>query len=122
MVEAFDVLRAVNPEPDPSVLPDPRNDPHAHALLERVLRRRQVGPRAAATGHRRRARGDSPGGDGPVAPFHSRNPGRPLVYHDRADCYAGRQVPLHNRIPGTGGHRRCQHCVAVEASRVAGNR
>lgn len=46
-----------------------------------------------------------------VNPYHSSNPSDPDVYHDNDDCPAGKQIPSYNRVPGTGGYRRCQRCV-----------
>jgi hypothetical protein len=46
-----------------------------------------------------------------VAPYHSRNPSDPDVYHDHDDCPSGQQIPAHNRVAGTGGYRRCEHCI-----------
>lgn len=32
------------------------------------------------------------------------------VYHDNSACASGRDIPLHERRPGTGGHRLCDQC------------
>ncbi len=48
-----------------------------------------------------------------VASYYSINPTDPDVYHDHSDCPSGQQIPPANRRAGTGGYRRCQHCVAM---------
>ncbi len=47
-----------------------------------------------------------------VYAYHSKNPSDPDVYHDHDDCPTGKQIPAHNRVPGTGGNRRCEQCKA----------
>ena len=43
-----------------------------------------------------------------VAPFYSKqNPG---VYHECSNCTEGNNIERKNRVSGTGGGRRCQHC------------
>jgi hypothetical protein len=32
------------------------------------------------------------------------------VYHDNDQCRAGRDIPQHERRPGTGGYRHCNDC------------
>lgn len=46
-------------------------------------------------------------------PFHSTNPTDPDVYHECSNCPAGKQIPSHNRAPGTGGYRRCKKCDSL---------
>lgn len=46
-----------------------------------------------------------------VTPYHSSNPRDPDVYHDQNDCPTGQQIPVSNRVSGTGGHRKCKHCA-----------
>lgn len=48
-----------------------------------------------------------------VNPYHSSNPSDPDVYHDHDNCRTGQQIPARNRVLGTGGFRRCEHCVAL---------
>ena len=47
-----------------------------------------------------------------VPAYHSKNPSDPDVYHDHSDCPTGQQIPSYNKLPGTGGFRRCAQCVA----------
>lgn len=49
-----------------------------------------------------------------VAPYHSSNPSDPDVYHDHDDCPTGQQIPAHNKVSGTGGHRRCEQCKQLD--------
>ena len=48
-----------------------------------------------------------------VAPYHSSDPSDPDVYHDQTICPAGLKIPSANKVPGTGGHRKCQHCEQI---------
>jgi len=48
-----------------------------------------------------------------VQPYHSGNPTDPDVHHDHDNCPSGQQIPLSNKIVGTGGYPRCQHCVGL---------
>lgn len=49
-----------------------------------------------------------------VSPFYSVNEARKLpqnrVYHNNNACPAGRDIPLHERRPGTGAYRLCKDC------------
>jgi hypothetical protein len=47
-----------------------------------------------------------------VSPYYSSNPSDPDVYHDHDDCPTGQQIPPQNKLPGTGGYRRCHQCEA----------
>jgi hypothetical protein len=49
-----------------------------------------------------------------VYPYYSIDPTDPDVYHDYSDCPAGQQIPDKNRRSGTGGRRRCLHCVRMD--------
>lgn len=44
-----------------------------------------------------------------VAAFHSKLPGTE-VYHDDNSCTVGNNIETINRVPGTGGLRRCSTC------------
>jgi hypothetical protein len=46
-----------------------------------------------------------------VAPYHSSDPSDPDVYHNHDNCPTGQQILFANRVPGTGGYRRCQQCT-----------
>jgi hypothetical protein len=44
-----------------------------------------------------------------VNPFHSKLPGT-KVYHDNDQCTEGNNIEKQNRISGTGGLPKCDHC------------
>jgi hypothetical protein len=44
-----------------------------------------------------------------VAPFHSKKPGT-TVYHDNSSCTEGNNIERENRVSGTGGRNKCDHC------------
>ncbi|VVT02913.1 hypothetical protein MARINON1_52464 [Marinobacter salarius] len=44
-----------------------------------------------------------------VNPFHSKKPGT-TVYHDNNKCTEGNNIEKENKVPGTGGKSRCDHC------------
>lgn len=44
-----------------------------------------------------------------VAPFRSKLPGT-RVYHDNTRCTEGNNIEPKNRIAGTGGLPKCDHC------------
>jgi hypothetical protein len=48
---------------------------------------------------------------GKVGAYHSSNPSDPDVYHDHDNCPTGQQIPPANKVPGTGGYRRCKQCT-----------
>ncbi len=48
-----------------------------------------------------------------VYAYHSTNPSDPDVYHDHSTCVSGSQIPQRNRASGTGGYRRCEHCIRL---------
>lgn len=51
-----------------------------------------------------------------VSPYHSVNeaikPETKRVYHTDDHCRAGRDIPKHERLSGTGGYRHCEDCQA----------
>ena len=49
-----------------------------------------------------------------AAPYHSSNPTDPDVYHDHDDCPSGQQIPSQNKLSGTGGNRKCKHCIEMD--------
>lgn len=49
-----------------------------------------------------------------VPAYHSSNIDDPDVYHDHSDCPPGSQIPRQNRVPGTGGFRRCKVCRSMD--------
>ena len=46
-----------------------------------------------------------------VYPYYSSNPSDPDVHHDHDDCVSGKQIPAKNKMTGTNGYRRCEHCI-----------
>lgn len=44
-----------------------------------------------------------------VPPFHSKLPGT-KVYHDNDRCTEGNNIEKQNRVSGTGGLPKCDHC------------
>jgi len=44
-----------------------------------------------------------------VKPFHSKLPGT-SVYHDNNQCAEGTNIESQNRVSGTGGLLKCDHC------------
>jgi hypothetical protein len=47
---------------------------------------------------------------GKVAPFHSKLETDRKVYHDNDKCTEGNNIERQNRVSGTGGRPRCEHC------------
>ena len=45
-----------------------------------------------------------------VAPFHSKKPTDDPVYHDNNACTEGNNIESYNRVAGTGGRPKCDHC------------
>jgi hypothetical protein len=52
-----------------------------------------------------------------VPAFHSVNevkkPAHLRVHHDNGACPPGRDIPAHERRPGTGDYRLCDDCSAL---------
>jgi len=44
-----------------------------------------------------------------VNSFHSKLPDA-SVYHDNNQCTEGNNIETANRVSGTGGHPKCDHC------------
>jgi hypothetical protein len=44
-----------------------------------------------------------------VTPFHSKLPGT-SKYHDNNACTEGNNIEPKNRVSGTGGFPKCDHC------------
>jgi len=44
-----------------------------------------------------------------VSPFHSKKPGT-TVYHDNSGCTEGNNIEKENKVSGTGGRTKCDHC------------
>lgn len=47
-----------------------------------------------------------------VSPFHSKLAGTG-VYHDNSKCTEGDNIEPRNRVSGTGGLPRCEHCARL---------
>ena len=45
-----------------------------------------------------------------VSPYYSINPSDPDVHHKHSDCLSGKQIPAHNKRPGTNNYPLCKHC------------
>lgn len=49
-----------------------------------------------------------------MAVFYSVNevkkPPEKRVHHNNSQCPSGNDIPKHERVSGTGGHRLCFHC------------
>lgn len=45
-----------------------------------------------------------------VPAFHSKLRSDRPVYHDDNECTEGNNIEPENRVPGTGGRPKCDHC------------
>ena len=45
-----------------------------------------------------------------VAPFHSKRPSDRNVYHDNSRCTQGNNIEPRNKVSGTDGRPKCDHC------------
>jgi len=45
-----------------------------------------------------------------VAPFHSKKKSDRNVYHDNSSCTEGNNIEPQNKVSGTGGRPKCEHC------------
>jgi hypothetical protein len=48
-----------------------------------------------------------------VLPYYSSNQSEPHVHHNHSDCPSGQQIPSWNKLSGTGGLPRCEHCIEM---------
>ena len=48
-----------------------------------------------------------------VPPFHSKQVWHKPVYHDESRCTEGDNIEPYNRVSGTGGRRKCDHCRRI---------
>jgi hypothetical protein len=48
-----------------------------------------------------------------VPPFYSKLPNDRNVYHDNNQCTEGNNIETYNRVSGTGGRPRCEHCARL---------
>ena len=47
-----------------------------------------------------------------VGAFHSKRPGT-SAHHDQSTCTEGNNIEPSNRVSGTGGHPKCDHCKKI---------
>lgn len=48
-----------------------------------------------------------------VAAFHSKREQDKKVYHDDDRCTEGNNIETYNRVSGTGGRPKCEHCARL---------
>lgn len=48
-----------------------------------------------------------------VPAFHSKLRSDRPVYHDNDRCTEGNNIERQNRVPGMGGHPKCEHCTRL---------
>jgi hypothetical protein len=48
-----------------------------------------------------------------VSAFHSKLPSDAPRYHDESRCTEGNNIEPRNRVSGTGGRRKCDHCRRI---------
>ncbi len=48
-----------------------------------------------------------------VSAFHSKLPGT-TKYHDNNQCTEGNNIESSNRVSGTGGFKKCDHCGRLD--------
>ena len=48
-----------------------------------------------------------------VPSFHSKLTSDKNVYHDNDKCTEGNNIEKQNRVDGTGGRPRCEHCTKL---------
>jgi len=51
-----------------------------------------------------------------VKPFNSKNEAH---YHDNDKCGPGAEIPVYDRIPGTGGKEKCKNCKKLDGEAEA---
>lgn len=49
-----------------------------------------------------------------VAPWHSKKLSDRSVYHDNSTCTEGNNIEPANRVSGTGGRPKCEHCDRLD--------
>ena len=45
--------------------------------------------------------------------FHSKKVGTKNVYHDNTSCTEGNNIETYNKVAGTGGRPKCEHCARL---------
>ena len=48
-----------------------------------------------------------------VDAFHSKLETDRKVYHDNSECTEGDNIQKENRVAGTGGRPKCEHCAKL---------
>ena len=48
-----------------------------------------------------------------IAAFHSKLQSDRPVYHDESTCTEGNNIERQNRVAGTGGRPKCEHCRRI---------
>jgi hypothetical protein len=48
-----------------------------------------------------------------VPAFHSKLTAHRVVYHDESACTEGDNIEPYNRVSGTGGRPKCDHCRRI---------
>ncbi len=48
-----------------------------------------------------------------VPAFHSKKETARKVYHDNDRCTEGNNIESYNRVPGTAGRPKCEHCARL---------
>lgn len=46
-------------------------------------------------------------------PWHSKAPNDRKVYHDETKCTEGNNIETYNKVAGTGGLPKCDHCRRI---------
>lgn len=48
-----------------------------------------------------------------TAAWHSKLATDRRVYHDETTCTEGNNIESGNKVPGTGGRPKCEHCARI---------
>jgi hypothetical protein len=48
-----------------------------------------------------------------VPAFHSKQVWHRNVFHDESRCTEGNNIESYNKVAGTGGRPKCDHCRAI---------
>jgi hypothetical protein len=49
-----------------------------------------------------------------IKAFHSKAVWARNVYHDNDKCTEGNNIETYNRVDGTGGRPKCEHCARLD--------
>ncbi|GGA60178.1 hypothetical protein GCM10011499_33010 [Pelagibacterium lentulum] len=47
------------------------------------------------------------------SPWHSKAPNSRKVHHDETTCTEGNNIESYNKVSGTGGYPKCDHCRRI---------